>query len=315
MSTIQSPSPPLKQAIQELRRSSRLLVRVLGFMKGRFDGVDCTAAQCHALMELSDHGLLTVGELAELLEIDKSTASRSVRPLIEAGFIETAADKKDGRTKPLRLSQAGRAKVREIHCAADAQVRSALELLSEDDRGAVLRGVSLYERALHRARGLEGIVVRPIEARDDPEMASIIHRVMAEFGAVGSGFSSEDPEVDAMHAAYGTDRCVYFVAERNAEVIAGGGIAPLVGAEQDDICELRKMYALPEARGLGLGRLLLERCLDQARSLGFKRCYIETLGHMHRARSLYEKFGFRALDSPLGNTGHFGCNGWYILEL
>jgi putative acetyltransferase len=162
---------------------------------------------------------------------------------------------------------------------------------------------------------MEGLVLRPVERRDEPEMARIIRAVMTEFGAVGRGYSSEDAEVDTMQRAYAGERAAYFVVERAGRVVAGGGIAPLAGAKGDDVCELRKMYAVPEARGLGIGRRLLELCLDTARELGFRTCYLETIRQMHRARALYEKSGFRAVDGPLGNTGHHGCDQWYVLDL
>ena len=301
--------------MRELRQSSRLLVRVLGLMQGRVDGFECTPAQCHALMELAGRGLLTTGELAEVLEVDKSTASRTVRPLLRDGFLETESDPDDQRTKPMRLSDSGRKRVRKIHAAADAQVQSALDLLSEEERATVLRGVSLYEKALHRAKALAGVVVRPIKARDNSAMARIIREVFVEYGAVGCGYASEDAEVERMQRAYAGSGRAYFVAEREGELLAGGGIAPLEGSDDPRVCELRKMHALPAARGLGIGRRVLEHCLSAARDANYSRCYLETLDHMHRARALYEKFGFKALDGPMGNTGHFGCNSWMALEL
>ena len=300
--------------MRELRDASRRLVRVFGLMQGRIRELDCTPAQCHALIEFSLHGPLTSGEIAELLEVDKSTASRTLRPLQQGGLVEAVADPADQRTKPLRLTDEGRARVQRIHAAADAQVCAALDLLNDEERATVLHGVSLYEQALHRAKALAGVVVRPIETRDDAAMARIIRSVMTEFGAVGSGYSIEDTEVDTMQRAYAGERSAYFVAERDGELLGGGGIAPLAGAEPD-VCELRKMHALPAARGLGIGRQLLELCLSSARENGFRVCYLETLRHMHRARALYESAGFQLLDGPMGNTGHFACNGWYALEL
>ncbi len=106
----------------------------------------------------------------------------------------------------------------------------------------------------------------------------------------------------------------YFVIEKDGRVLGGAGYAPLTGAEPQ-ICELRKMYVLRDARGLGAGRLLLDACLSGARKDGFRQCYLETLESMTDARRLYERAGFRKLDGHLGNTGHFGCNSWMLLNL
>ena len=156
--------------------------------------------------------------------------------------------------------------------------------------------------------------IRPIHADDDATMATIIRTVMPEFGATGCGFAISDPEVDWMSQAYAEPRHAYFVIERGGRVLGGGGIAPLAGGDRDT-CELRKMYFLPDARGLGAGRALIDRCLDAARAFGFKRCYLETLCGMDAAIRLYERTGFRRLPGPLGNTGHGGCNTFYALDL
>ncbi len=156
--------------------------------------------------------------------------------------------------------------------------------------------------------------IRPIRPADDERIAHIIRTVMTEYDAVGPGFSIMDPEVDEMSAAYAGPEAAYFVATLDDEVVGGAGVGPLVGGPQD-VCELKKMYLLEDARGHGLGHRLLERCLGAARTAGYARCYLETLGHMTDARRLYERNGFELLDAPMGDTGHSGCDGWYIREL
>lgn len=156
--------------------------------------------------------------------------------------------------------------------------------------------------------------IRPIEARDDPAVATVIRTVMPEFGADGAGFAIHDAEVDTMHASYSRPRCAYFVVERDDRVLGGAGVAPLENADEA-ICELRKMYFLPPLRGLGAGSALMRLCLERARAFGFRHCYLETLAGMDAAQSLYRRAGFRPLDAPMGATGHHGCNRWYLLDL
>jgi len=157
-------------------------------------------------------------------------------------------------------------------------------------------------------------MLRPIEPRDDPAVAAIIRTVMPEFGATGCGFAINDPEVDWMSRAYAEPRSAYFVIERDGTAIGGGGIAPLVGGD-GATCEWREMYFLPEARGIGAGTAMMARCLQAARDAGFSRCYLETLGGMDAAMRLYERSGFKRIDAPLGDTGHGGCNTFYLLDL
>jgi putative acetyltransferase len=160
----------------------------------------------------------------------------------------------------------------------------------------------------------DAFLIRPIEPRDNTAMAAIIRTVMPEFGADGPGFAIHDTEVDTMYEAYAQPQSGYFVVERDGVVVGGGGVAPLENAEPD-VCELRKMYFLPQARGIGAGTAIMRRCLDAARTLGFARCYLETLTGMDAAQALYKRSGFTPLCAPMGGTGHFSCDRFFILEL
>ena len=155
--------------------------------------------------------------------------------------------------------------------------------------------------------------IRPIEARDDAAVAAIIRAVMPEFGADGPGFAIHDAEVDAMHAAYRDSGRAYFVVESDGRVLGGGGVAPLDG--EADVCELRKMYFMPELRGRGAGDALMRRCLEAARTLGYRRCYLETLTGMDAAQKLYARHGFARIAAAMGATGHFSCDRFFIRDL
>lgn len=157
-------------------------------------------------------------------------------------------------------------------------------------------------------------LIRPITPADNPTMAAIIRAVMPEFGADGPGFAIHDSEVNTMYQAYAPPRSSYFVVERGGVVIGGGGIAALEGGEPD-VCELRKMYFLPTARGIGAGSAMMQHCLDAARAHGFKRCYLETLTGMDAAQALYKRSGFSALCNAMGGTGHHGCDRYFIRDL
>jgi putative acetyltransferase len=156
--------------------------------------------------------------------------------------------------------------------------------------------------------------IRPIEATDDPHMARVIRTVMPEFGACGPGFAINDPEVDFLSRAYAAARSAYFVVEQDGVVLGGGGVAPLAGGDEDT-CELRKMYFLPELRGRGAGSTLIRLCLARARQFGFTHCYLETLRGMDAAVRLYEHIGFIERNGPLGCTGHFSCDRFFVLDL
>jgi putative acetyltransferase len=163
----------------------------------------------------------------------------------------------------------------------------------------------------HRLPPASLFTFRPIAPADDAAMAAIIREVMPSFGASGAGFALNDPEVAHLSGAYAAPRHAYFVVTDAAGMVVGGaGIAPLAGAAPE-LCELRKMYFLPRARGSGMGERLLRHCLAVATGLGYRQCYLETLRGMDAALRLYAKCGFQPLAAPLGATGHFSCDCFY----
>ena len=171
-----------------------------------------------------------------------------------------------------------------------------------------------HKASVKKISDLSSINIRKIKAQDNQSVKNIIHTVMHEFGASGEGFAIHDPEVEDMYQAYNKKSHGYFVAEHQNKILGGAGIAPLKGAE-GRICELQKMYLLSEARGLGLGRALIEACLNFAKQQGFKECYIETTKQMQKAQKLYVQYGFDRINNQLGHTGHFGCDVFYLKKL
>lgn len=158
------------------------------------------------------------------------------------------------------------------------------------------------------------VEIRPIRKEDNAAVKNLIQSVMPEFGASGAGFAIHDAEVHDMYSGYQDDRSVYYVCVVNGQIVGGAGIAPLKGGDTS-VCELKKMYFLPSARGRGYGRSTLMVCIEKARELGYKKCYLETFNTMKDAMVLYEKAGFRKISQPLGNTGHFACDTFYELAL
>ncbi|KOO16500.1 acetyltransferase [Vibrio xuii] len=158
------------------------------------------------------------------------------------------------------------------------------------------------------------VLIEPIRCEQDAKIRDIIKAVGAEFGAVGEGFGPSDPEVDAMSEHYVShNKSLYLVATLNGKIVGGCGLAPFNNSEQ--VCELKKLFLLPESRGLGLGKTLSEQCLSFAATQGFKACYLDTLSSMTSAIKLYEKLGFAHLDKALDGTEHGKCDVWMLKQL
>ncbi len=155
-------------------------------------------------------------------------------------------------------------------------------------------------------------VIRPIAPGDASALACVIRDTLTEFGAAKPGTAYYDTSTDHLPDLFAaTPHSAYFVAELNGEVLGGGGIFPTTGLPADTV-ELVKLYLLPAARGRGVGKALIQRCLDAARAAGYARVYLETTRELTQAIPLYEKLGFGYLDHALGESGHFGCQLWMI---
>ena len=162
---------------------------------------------------------------------------------------------------------------------------------------------------------LDQIRIRTIEQRDNASLARIIRSTLKEFGANHPGTVYYDAATDHLFEGFtATPRSIYFVAEHAGELLGGGGIFPSNGLPEDT-AELVKMYLLPQARGIGLGRLLIGKCISFAQEAGYKNIYLETMPELKQALHTYEKFGFEYIHQPMGNTGHFGCDLWMLKKL
>ena len=158
------------------------------------------------------------------------------------------------------------------------------------------------------------ISIRPIELQDNPFVESLIKSVFDELDLPKTGTAYEDASLKTMYQNYNCENSIYFVLETNGKIIGGAGIASLEN-EKMEVCELQKMYFLPEARGLGFGNQLMQLCLEKAKMFGFESCYLETLPQMKDAQKLYVKSGFNYLEKPFGLTGHTSCPIWMLKKL
>ena len=298
-----------------LRALSRDLVRELGMLSQQCGELALSPLEAHLLIEL-ESGPATNQQLAERLRIDKSNASRPLARLAERELISWHPHPSDGRSKEARLTIAGQAQLLDLHQEMDSAMEETLAQLTLAEREQLWEGLRLYRSALSRARRQQGYRIRPITPADNPAIAAVVRAVSAEYGLTADkGYGVADPNLDFLHETYLGERSRYWVIEGpDGSILGGGGIAPLAG-EEGQVCELQKMYFMPSLRGLGLGRRLVLQALDEARALGYQRCYLETTAVLREATALYESLGFEHLPGPLGSTGHDACEICMVLAL
>lgn len=292
--------------IEPIRDASRRLVRELGFMREGLAGVDLPPSAVHALLEIEARDGITAAELSDLLDLEKSSVSRMLRRLVDAGAVTEAPAATDGRTKPLSLTAQGQATVSAIHDFARRQVAGALERLAPASHGAVLDGLRLYADALSAGRGAAGRAPPPaitVEAGYRPgalarcaEMHALYYAREAGFGAafeaiVASGLAEFSGRLDrpcnGLWLALREGRVVGTVAIDGEDM--GPGIAHLRWFIVDD-----------GARGGGAGRKLLSAAVAFCEAQGFDAIHLWTFQGLHAARHLYEAQGFALAEERQG---------------
>ncbi|TKT74157.1 MarR family winged helix-turn-helix transcriptional regulator [Aquamicrobium sp. LC103] len=138
--------------IEKVRDSSRRIVRELGFMKPTLASTGLPASAVHALIEIGGNDALAAGTLAEILNLEKSSVSRMLRKLVDAGEIEERPNPDDARSKLLTLTTRGRATLAAIDNFGKSQVAGAFRHLSDDQRRIVVAGLIAYAEALQHVR-------------------------------------------------------------------------------------------------------------------------------------------------------------------
>ena len=161
---------------------------------------------------------------------------------------------------------------------------------------------------------MENYSIRKIIKGDNQAVAALIRAVFDELDIPKVGTAYEDPYLDLMFEEYNKPKSIYYVVEKDGIVVGSAGIAPLAN-EAVSICELQKMYFLPEPRGIGIGAEMMEVCLQSAKNFGYEKCYLETMPFMLAAQKLYKKAGFEYISAPMGSTGHDSCPVWMLKEL
>ena len=138
--------------IDHIRAASRLMVRELGFMQATVAATDYPPSAVHALLEIGEREAMTAVELSAFLGLEKSSVSRMIRKLIEAGELREAASAGDGRIKRLLLTAKGRRTREAIQAFGRQQVMNALARLAPAQRQKVAEGLALYAQALEAHR-------------------------------------------------------------------------------------------------------------------------------------------------------------------
>lgn len=158
------------------------------------------------------------------------------------------------------------------------------------------------------------LTIRKVEKRDEPYLADIIRAVFEEHMAPKDGTVYSDPTTDHLYDLFQNTSSILWVAEMDHQIVGCCGIYPTEGLPPET-AELVKFYLSPAARGRGIGKQLIEKSIQSAKELGYKKIYLESMPQFSRAVDFYNSLGFKQLKNALGNSGHTSCSIWMLLRL
>lgn len=152
---------------------------------------------------------------------------------------------------------------------------------------------------LQTPRGV--ITIRNILPEDDARMAGLVRYNLKSFGLDIPGTAYFDESLASLHAFYDEKpekRAYYTAHDETGKLLGGGGLAEFPGLP--NCAEVQKFYLADEAKGLGLGRRLLELVEAFAREHGYESLYLETHSNLTAAIRLYTRYGFAEIEKPAG---------------
>ena len=286
------PDPAAEARIAAVRRFNRFYTQRIGVLRRRMYRSPLSLAEVRVLYELAHRDAPTAAELARDLDLDTGYLSRILQGFERAGWIRRTRAEDDARAAHLALTASGRRAFAPLDRESHDQVAQMLAPLSERDADAVVDGMAVIERALAPTPSLqpEPVVLRPHRPGD-------VGWVIERHGALYAREYDWDETFEALVAQIGAkflrnfdarlERC--WIAERGGERVG----SVFVVKRSPRVAQLRLLLVEPAARGLGIGKRLVDECISFARGAGYRRMVLWTNGGLDAARGIYESRGFR----------------------
>lgn len=295
----QDPSPG---QVNTVRRFNRFYARRMGLLGGKSLHGAYSLPETRVLFEIAHGGAATARELGDRLELDTPYLSRTLRAFEEGGLIKRKVSDEDRRHLRITMTAAGRATVAEIEKAQSAELEGVLSELSDPERVRLSEAMHSIEAILgERSETPAPFVLRPHQPGD---MGWVTWR----HGVLYSQMYGWNDRFEALVAQVTADflrdfdpsreRC--WIAEREGEIV--GCVFLVAHTERKGVARLRLLLVEPHARGMGIGRRLIQECVRFATSSGYRTVTLWTNSVLDSARHLYEQEGFELVEEEVHDT-------------
>lgn len=293
----------LDARVEDVRRFNRFYTQQIGVLRQDYLKSPFAVTEARVIYELAHQGVTSAAELSTQLGLDPGYLSRILRRFKEEGLVAKEPSATDGRRHLLRLTEAGQQVFALLNARSHNQIAAMLSALAPGDQQRLVEAMRTIQTLLGAPP--EPSVPYLLRPHQPGDMGWVVHRhgvLYAEeygwderFEALVAGIVANFIE----HFDPRRERC--WLAERQGEVV---GSVFLV-KHSDEVAKLRLLLVEPRARGLGIGSRLVDECLRFARRAGYAKIVLWTNSCLLAARHIYEKAGFRLVESaPHHSFGH-----------
>jgi DNA-binding MarR family transcriptional regulator/N-acetylglutamate synthase-like GNAT family acetyltransferase len=286
---------PSDAQIQAVRRFSRFYTKRIGALNEGLNRSPFSLPEARLLWEIGHREEATATELCGALGLDPGYASRLLSELRRRGYVAHRASPEDGRRVLLRVTKRGEAACRDLDDASSEDVTAWLGPLREETRARLVSSMATIESILGDAP--EPRVPYILRTNRSGDMGWVVGRhgvLYAEQYGWGETFEALTAEIVAKFVQRldpKRERC--WIAERDGTNVG----CVFIVKQSKTVARLRLLLVEPEARGLGIGKRLVQECVRFSRQVGYRKITLWTMNVLTAARGIYEKAGFQLVAS------------------
>ncbi len=285
------PEPSADPQVSAIRAFNRFYTRKIGVVDGMASS-PFSLAEARVLYELAHREQLTATDIRKELGLDAGYMSRILRDFERRKLVKREQSRTDERQRILSLTGKGRRAFGPLDARSNRDVSAMLERLSSSERRQLVGAVQTVRRLLDDKVESSAYLLRQHQPGD---MGWIVYRqailYAEEYGWDGTYEALAAEIVARFIKNYDPKRERCWIAEKDGERVG----AVFAAKVSDEVAQLRLLHVEPSARGLGIGKRLVEECVRFARQAGYHKMTLWTQSILYAARHVYKQLGFQVV--------------------